>query len=186
MKRIADQITINIGEYYASKYPVIIKTILGSCVAACLYDPVNRVGGMNHILLPGKADLRHYDDRSRYAVNAMELLINEILKKGGIRKNLVAKLFGGGNVLSSIKFKYFVGNHNIAFLKEYLKIENIKIISHDLGGTSTRRVFFNTFTGDVFLKRSGKDLRDKIVASEKKWSKKVEKKIKKYNPVDIF
>lgn len=186
MHRIVEKITINIGDYYVSRYPVIVKTILGSCVSVCLYDPVNMVGGMNHILLPGKADLKHYDDRSRYAINAMELLINEIMKKGGVRKNIVAKLFGGANVLPAIKNRYFVGSQNIQFVSEFLKTENIKIVSHDLGGTCTRLIYFNTYTGDVFVKRSNNKLLNQVIAKEKQWSKKVERETKRVGQVDIY
>jgi len=186
MLRIGDQITINIGEYYASRHPAIIKTILGSCVAACLYDPINKVGGMNHILLPGKADLKHHDARSRYAINAMELLINEIMKKGGARKNLVAKLFGGGNVIPAIKNKFFVGTRNIEFAKDFLKTENISVISHDLGGTSTRIIHYHTFTGDAYVKRPKFMLMDQIVTKEKQWSKRIEKEVRQEGQIDIF
>lgn len=186
MHRVGDQITINIGEYYASKEPVIIKTILGSCVAACLHDPINKVGGMNHILLPGKADLNHFDARSRYAINAMELLINEIMKKGGARNNLVAKLFGGSNVISAIGNKFFVGNRNIAFVNEFLNKENINVISHDLGGTHTRVVHYHTRTGDAYVKLSKFKPLDQIVAKENQWSHKIEKKIKQEGRVEFF
>jgi len=77
------QINIHIGDYYASEEPVIITTLLGSCVAVCLFDGENRIGGMSHIFLPGRAEWDRFDSSARYGINAMELLINKIMKLGG-------------------------------------------------------------------------------------------------------
>ena len=119
---------ITIGGYYASQRPVIIHTLLGSCVAVCLYDSQKKIGGMNHILLPGKADLKHYNMPARYGVNAMELLINRIINLGGRKRGLTAKIFGGANVLSTINPTLAVGGKNVSFVKEFLELESIKII----------------------------------------------------------
>ncbi len=86
-----EQITINAGESYVSKDPVIIHTLLGSCVAVCLYDPISRVGGMNHILLPGRPDIKKFDDSARYGINAMDILITMMMKLGGTRNRFIAK-----------------------------------------------------------------------------------------------
>lgn len=147
---------------------------------------MKRVGGMNHILLPGKADLAHFDAQSRYAVNAMELLINEILKKGGLRSNLVAKVFGGGSVIPAIKNEFFVGTKNIEFVKKFLKTENIKIVSHDLGGNHTRVVLFNACTGEAFVKRSKTQLMDQVVSKEKQRAKRIIEEIKETGPIELF
>ena len=96
------QISIHIGGYHASREPSVIHTVLGSCVAVCLFDPVNRVGGMNHILLPGKADMRHFDVSARYGINAMELLINKMMQLGGSRNRFLAKVFGGAHLFPAI------------------------------------------------------------------------------------
>src|SRR5208337_4972741 len=124
MKR---SICIHIGGFHASREPTIIETLLGSCVAACLYDPVARVGGMNHILLPGKADLDHFDNVARYAVNAMELLINRVMNLGGERYRLVAKVFGGALVLPAVSPENGVGIRNSEFVREFLKMEAIPV-----------------------------------------------------------
>ena len=124
------KITISIGEYYASKESITIYTLLGSCVAVCLFDPVNRVGGMNHILLPGKADLKHFDASARYGMNALELLINAIMGLGGDRRKIVAKAFGVGHVLPSIAKENGIGQKIVEFVKEFLHNESIKIISY--------------------------------------------------------
>ncbi len=130
-----------------------IYTLLGSCVAVCLYDPRTRIGGMNHILLPGRADLSDLGDATRFGVNAMELLINGIMKLGGDRLNLKAKLFGGAEILPGRSDFFNIGRQNADFSVQFLEAENIDIISRDLGGNASRQVFFHTDTAEVFLKR---------------------------------
>lgn len=146
-------VNIHIGEYHASRHPAVIQTLVGSCVAVCLFDPVNRVGGMNHILLPGKADMKRFDAPARYGINAMELLINRIMNLGGRRHRLLAKTFGGAHLLPAISEENSVGRKNVAFVLEFLRNESIRIVSRDLAGHASRRLFFLTDTGDVFLKR---------------------------------
>ena len=94
--------TIIAGELCVSREPVIIKTLLGSCVSVCLYDPGARVGGMNHILLPGSADMDQFNTSARYGVNAMDKLITRMLANGVDRKKLVAKVFGGAHILEQV------------------------------------------------------------------------------------
>ena len=146
-------VSIHIGEYHASRRPAVIQTLVGSCVAVCLFDPVNHVGGMNHILLPGRADMKRFDAPARYGINAMELLINRIMNLGGKRHRIVAKTFGGAHLLPAISEENSVGRKNVAFVLEFLRNESIRIISRDMAGHESRRLFFVTETGDVFLKR---------------------------------
>jgi len=150
MKR---SISIHIGGFHASKEPTVIDTLLGSCVAVCLYDSVARIGGMNHILLPGKADLEHFDNVARYAINAMELLINRVMTIGGQRPNLVAKVFGGAHVLPAVSPENGMGARNSEFVLQFLQMEIISVVSRDLGGHDTRKIYFHTDSGEVFLKR---------------------------------
>jgi chemotaxis protein CheD len=145
-------IHIHIGQLHASKEPAVIHTVLGSCVAVCLYDPEERIGGMNHILLPGQADLRHFDTAARYGINAMELLINRIAVLGGDRRRMIAKVFGGGHILSAISKKNGMGRKNAEFVFEFLQMEGIDLVSQDVGGSSSRKVLFHTDTGHAFLK----------------------------------
>jgi chemotaxis protein CheD len=147
------RISIHIGGLYASNEPAVIETLLGSCVAVCLFDPIAQIGGMNHILLPGKADLKHFDNVARYAINAMELLINRVLNLGGKRQHMVAKVFGGAHVLPAISPENGMGGKNAEFVLEFLQMEAITVVSQNLGGHDTRRIYFHTDTGDVFLKR---------------------------------
>lgn len=96
-------VTIHPGEFYVTRKHLIISTLLGSCVAACLYDPVNKVAGMNHFMLSNKRYSRDMPtcitEAGRYGVNAMELLINKMLNTGAEKKHLRAKAFGGGSLL---------------------------------------------------------------------------------------
>lgn len=121
---------------------IVLTAILGSCVACCLHDPIARVGGMNHFLLPG--DESSGDDSLRYGVNSMELLINGLLRRGARRDRLEAKLFGGARVLAGLSD---VGAQNAAFARRFLKEEGIPCIGESLGGNQARRVRFSPTTG---------------------------------------
>lgn len=144
------QITIKIGELHAASDPTIIYTLLGSCVAVCLYDRKNRLGGMNHIFLPGNCE---GSSCTRYGDNAMEHLIKQISKLGGDRKYYQAKAFGGAHVIPSISREIGVGSKIVDYVIGYMKKERIEIIAHDFGGTKSRKVYFHTDTGKVFVKR---------------------------------
>ena len=158
---------IHIGGLYASKEPAVIETLLGSCVAVCLFDPVEQIGGMNHILLPGKADLRHYNVVSRYGINAMELLINTMMNLGSRRYPLVAKIFGGAHVLPAISQENGIGRKNVDFVQEFLHTEAIPITSQDTGGFEARKIYFHTDTGEVLLKRIHPTLHAKVERRER-------------------
>ncbi|OQY60450.1 MAG: chemotaxis protein CheD [Desulfobacteraceae bacterium 4572_88] len=177
---------IHIGEYHASRHSAIIQTLVGSCVAVCLFDPVNHVGGMNHILLPGGADMRRFDSSARYGINAMELLINRIMNLEGNRHRLVAKIFGGAHLLPAISEENGVGKKNIAFVLEFLRNESIRIISRDLAGHASRRLFFLTDTGEVFLKRIQSRYYPNMRLHEKAMLKQVRKEAEKPAKVSFF
>ncbi|MEL6639794.1 MAG: chemotaxis protein CheD [Pseudomonadota bacterium] len=136
-------ITIVQGDYAVSGDPqVVMSTVLGSCVAVCMYDPDAGVGGMNHFLLAGTSGPRSGD--LRYGVNAMELLINNLLRAGAERHKLQAKLFGGARMTSHARD---IGQSNATFAQDFLKQEGIPCISHSLGGEQARRVQFTPSTG---------------------------------------
>jgi chemotaxis protein CheD len=181
-----NQISIHIGEYHASSEPAVIHTVLGSCVAVCLLDPVNQIGGMNHILLPGRADMNHFDDAARYGINAMELLINRIMGLGGDRRQLIAKVFGGAHVVPAISKENGVGRKNAVFVLQFLKNERIRIINKDLGGHESRKVYFHTDTGDVFLKRIRCANFTNIALEEKRRYGQVQKDARKAGEVTLF
>ncbi|MBK4736128.1 chemoreceptor glutamine deamidase CheD [Noviherbaspirillum pedocola] len=172
MKRIAPQPTSNIywdhrfscdtakllpGEYFGTDRDMMIVTVLGSCVAACLRDRVSGVGGMNHFLLPedldGPAALA---PSPRYGNFAMEALIIELLRLGACRENLEAKVFGGGNVISGLT-AVNVGERNAAFVKAYLHEQKIPVVAEDLNDVRPRKVHFFPRTGRVLVKSLGRD-----------------------------
>ncbi len=119
-----------------------ISTILGSCVAACMRDPVAGVGGLNHFLLPGDSDSP--SESMKYGVNAMELLINELQKLGANRRRLEAKLFGGAQVVQNLSD---IGRKNAFFAKQFLNAEGIALVGESLGGTQARRIRFWPVSG---------------------------------------
>lgn len=130
------------GDYAIVDDPaVVLTTILGSCVATCIWDPHARVGGMNHFLLPGDEG---GGDELKYGVNAMELLINGLLQRGATRSRLEAKLFGGAAVISNLSD---VGAKNAEFATRFLNLERIPCIAQSLGGDRARRVRFWPTTG---------------------------------------
>lgn len=180
------KVYIHIGELHASKNPVIIHTLVGSCVAVCLYDPVNHIGGMNHILLPGRADLRHFDAPARYGINAIELLINKIMKLGGDRKQLVAKVFGGAHIISAISRENGIGKKNADFVIEFLRNESIRIVNSDLEGNSSRRIYFHTDTGQVFLKKVKPIMSQQLVLQEHKLILQTKKLLKTVGKIELF
>ena len=147
------------GDYHVtSRGDIYIVTILGSCVAACIRDPLAGVGGMNHFLLPGNDDLEAKDN-SRYGAYAMEILINELLKMGAKRERLEVKVFGGSDLIDSA---LAIGSANSHFVLEYLRNEGMKPIVQDLGGKQPRRLHYYPTEGKVMMRKiGGKD--DKLV-----------------------
>lgn len=152
---IRARMKIDIGGLRAYNGPVILDTVLGSCIATCLYDPVAIVGGMNHFMLPDAIDPRD-PTSARYGVNAMELLIRELMQLGAVHTRLKAKVFGGGHVLNIRESLDGVPQRNIAFVRKFLETEKIPIVKEDVGGHSPRRVLFYTHSGKVLLKLLGR------------------------------
>jgi len=138
------------GEFYVTDREELITTVLGSCVSACIYDPSSRLGGMNHFMLPGNEVANDADGSTRYGLFAMESLVNEILKRGSLKKNLRAKLFGGGQIIENMSD---IGQKNIRFARKFLFSEAIPLESHDLGLSFPRKVNFFPFSGKVMVKR---------------------------------
>jgi chemotaxis protein CheD len=136
------------GEYYVSDEDVVIMTVLGSCIAACIWDSRLRIGGMNHFMLPeGGADTS-----GRYGSYAMELLINELIKRGSTREYMQAKVFGGGAVISGMT-SLNVGERNTQFVLDYLATERIPVVSKDVMDIYPRKVVFFPITGKAMVKR---------------------------------
>jgi chemotaxis receptor (MCP) glutamine deamidase CheD len=139
---------IYIGEVVASSTPLLLQTLLGSCVAVCLRDPGVGIGGMNHILLPGRCDGN--DHESRWGVHAMELLINAIMNQGGDRRRLVAKVFGAANVVPALQSPT-AGELNATFVRDFLATERIPLVAQRLGGKHAVQVHFRTDTGKTIV-----------------------------------
>ncbi|MBE0439845.1 MAG: chemoreceptor glutamine deamidase CheD [Gammaproteobacteria bacterium] len=155
------------GEYYVTIHDnEAIATTLGSCVSACIRDKVFGIGGMNHFMLPVKAEHSSddwMDTATRYGSYAMEHLINEILKNGGNRKNLEVKLAGGGKVMRNMSD---VGAKNIEFVLNYLQLEQIEIAAQDLGDNFPRKVLYYPATGKLKVKRLRSLHNDTLLARE--------------------
>lgn len=148
-----DAVKLLPGEYYASQSGLLLVTVLGSCVSACIRERVSGIAGMNHFLLPndGRGQDNLLSESARYGVYAMEILINHLMKLGARRERLEAKVFGGGNVLSGFT-AINVGERNSAFVLDFLKLERIPVIAQDLLGIYPRKVYFFTETGQVLIK----------------------------------
>lgn len=154
----AHAVKIYPGQYYATdRQDEVLVTTLGSCVSACVCDRSLGLGGMNHFMLPERAGHRRdepnesaWNIAARYGNHAMELLINAILKRGGERRNLEIKVFGGARILSHM---HDVGLLNVNFIREYLIKEGLTVIAEDLGGCHPRRVLFFPTTGVAKVKK---------------------------------
>jgi chemotaxis protein CheD len=143
------RINIVQGEQHVdSSADVVLTTLLGSCVAACIWDAEARVGGMNHFLLPGgESEGRESSGLSmRYGVYAMELLVNGLLRKGAQRSRLQAKLFGGACLMKGLTD---IGELNAAFAERFLRAENIPLVGGSLRGSYGRRIQFWPSSGRV-------------------------------------
>ncbi|WP_462157032.1 chemoreceptor glutamine deamidase CheD [Pseudoalteromonas sp. GB56] len=141
------------GEFYVTKQDELISTVLGSCISACIYDPVMGIGGMNHFMLPTSLKFDEIDPDNtdcRYGNWAMEILLNEIIKNGGSRKNLKVKLFGGGKIIRAMTD---VGVGNIRFANAYVKEEGLNLVAHDVGGPWPRKIIFHPESGSVKMKK---------------------------------
>ena len=143
------------GDFFVStRDGEMLATVLGSCVAACIRDPVAGVGGMNHFLLPDKGGDTNPDlplsASLRYGSYAMEPLINGILAAGGRRERLEVKIFGGANVLAGLRG---IGHQNADFIERYLKAEGFKVMASDLRGTLPRKVQYFPSTGVARVKQ---------------------------------
>ncbi len=161
----ADAVKVLPGEYYVSADDLVIMTVLGSCIAACIWDPRVRVGGMNHFMLPEGGS----DSGGRYGSYAMELLINELMKQGARRETMQAKVFGGGQVMSSFTTMN-VGERNTKFVLDYLQTERIAVVSKDVLDVHPRKVCFFPATGKAMVKRLASSNTDALETQERKGS----------------
>lgn len=168
------------GEFYVTRCDELIATTLGSCVSACIWDEIAGVGGMNHFMLPLTERQSHevtwgnaQSDATRYGNYAMEHMINDILANGGLRKNLRAKVFGGGKVMRQLSD---VGQKNCEFVLSYLSIERVPLLAQDLGSNYPRKVLFDPIKGNARMKKLRSMHNDTILVREKDYQKDIVKK----------
>ncbi|MDP1530389.1 chemoreceptor glutamine deamidase CheD [Rhodoferax sp.] len=142
------------GEYYVTTRDMILTTVLGSCVSACVRDSTAGIGGMNHFMLPENADPASHDAVAamRYGIHAMEMLLSELLKAGARRERLEAKVFGGGAVLANMTMLN-VGDRNADFVLRYLQGEQVRIAAQDLRGSLPRRINYFPASGRVAVRK---------------------------------
>ena len=159
-----DAAKIGPGEYYITQRDMMIVTVLGSCVSACMRDPVAKVGGMNHFMLPDRDGEGPLSASARYGAYAMEVLINQLFALGARRERLEAKVFGAAKVLPGMSD---IGERNAAFAMDYLKRESIRVLAEDLGSDEPCKIYFFAQTGRVLLKRL-KSLRNDTIAKRER------------------
>jgi chemotaxis protein CheD len=181
-----DAVKILPGEYYVSNRELLMVTVLGSCVGACVRDRLRGIGGINHFMLPD--DKRNEDSRvgssMRYGDYAMEILINQLIKLGARRENLEAKVFGAGNVLPGFKSN-IVGERNAQFVTDYLATEGIPIVAQDLLGNHPRKIYFFPTTGRVLVKKLRSLHNETIIERELSYSQKL-RQAKVSGEVELF
>ena len=162
---------------------VVITTLLGSCVAACLYDPTTGIAGMNHFMLSNDRYARNIQysitEAGRYGIHAMELLINEMLRFGAKRSSIMAKVFGGASIMTdpaTVGNFHCVGAVNCRFIKEFLETEGIQLVAADLGGDEGRVIYFDVMDYSVFVRKIRKQMSHAIAERDRKvWKESVEK-----------
>lgn len=188
------QVVLEPGEHYITDKPIMISTLLGSCVAACLYDQVNRVIGMNHFLLSNKRYRREGPliptEAGRYGIHAMELVINGMLKLGAKRKYLKAKAFGGGNIFSlgdKLNKYFYVGEINTRFIREFLDNEKIPLITSDLGGETGRVIRFYGSDYAVYVRKIKNTQSQNFVERDRKhWEKRIKEREVKNTEIELW
>lgn len=155
------------GEYFYTARDMVIVTVLGSCVSACIRDRITGLGGMNHFMLPesGFEGNSPVSASMRYGTFAMEVLINDLLKAGARRENLEAKVFGGGAVLRGFTAMN-VGERNAGFVMNYLKTERIAVVANDLNDVYPRKVYFFPRSGKVLVKKLMQTRNDTLAQRE--------------------
>lgn len=168
------------GEYFVDTEDILVMTTLGSCIAACLWDRHAHVGGMNHFMLPEGTG-----DSGRYGSFAMELLINEMMKRGAAKSRMEAKIFGGGAVIAGMN-TINVGERNTNFVIDYLKTERIPIVSKDVMDVYPRKVCFLPHSGKAMVKRLASTNTDALMQQDRAAAQKAQPVVATGGSVDLF
>ncbi len=166
------------GEFYVTSSNEIIATVLGSCISVCIRDAKLGIGGMNHFMLPEnnmKGDdswkYNKIDKAARYGSDAMEHLVNDLLKNGGRKNNFEIKITGGGRIMAKMND---IGGKNISFIKKYLEMEGYDIASEDVGDVCPRKVRYFPKTGKLQVKKLRSMNNDTVVMREQDYKKHLE------------
>ena len=163
------------GEYFVSREPKVVYTVLGSCISVCLRDPLAGVGGMNHFMLAAPSSdnaLDRWVDTGRYGSFAMEMLMNEIFKRGGRKDRLEAKVFGGGKIYDGT---IDIGAKNAAWALDFLEQEGISPLKADVGDLCPRKVYYFTDSGKVLLKKLDRVVATAIAQEEGQYREKLQR-----------
>lgn len=164
------------GEFHVTKEAdVVLLTVLGSCVSACIRDPIAGIGGMNHFMLAQHTSGAWGGDlkSTRFGNFAMEKLINELIKAGCVRERMEIKVFGGGNVTDTSNA---VGTDNAEFVLRYLEAEGLRCSAQDLGGTLPRRIHYYPSTGRVVRRLLGIGERQVVDLEEKDYRDRLQRR----------
>ncbi|MEO5378808.1 MAG: chemotaxis protein CheD [Magnetococcus sp. DMHC-6] len=140
------------GAIFAKNGAYVITTVLGSCIAVCMWDTSRKVGGMNHYKLP----LWNGDGlpSPKFGNIAIEKLLEALLDMGCQKRNIIAKVFGGGAVIQSSSGLLNVGERNIDAARDILNQLGIPIVASDVGGELSRKIIFNTEDGSILMKKA--------------------------------
>ncbi len=189
-----ERVTIDPGEYYSTSKPGVISTLLGSCVAACLYDPKKQLIGMNHFMLSNTRYSRdmpiHISEAGRYGIHAMELLINDMMAKGTNRRMLRAKVFGGATIsYKETEFSNFmcVGQVNSKFIREFLASEGIPVDAEDLEGSFGRVIHFSNGDFTVHRRKISPGSSKKLALRDRDcWQQSIERQQQALPSIDLW
>ncbi|WP_246194679.1 chemotaxis protein CheD [Allochromatium palmeri] len=182
------------GEQAVTDKSMILTTLLGSCVSVCLFDPVARLMGMNHFLLPMRNPANREPllatDAGRYGLWAMEMLVNDLLKRGARREQLRAKAFGGANVLresTDTRMDHFnIGTSNVLFVRQFLDRDGIPLVAEDLGGLHGRQIHFYGGDYSVFLRRIPRAGVERVLSDEQRYLQSAIAAKQRGAPADFF
>ncbi len=165
----AEAVKVLPGEYFVTATNMLMVTVLGSCVSACIRDREKGIGGMNHFMLADSGDISTISSSARYGTYAMEILINHLLKLGARKHRLEAKVFGGGRVMATLSSSQ-VGERNARFVKDFLATEGIAVAAQDLLDVYPRKVYFFPHSGKVLVKKLVRMHNDTLIRREKEYA----------------
>lgn len=157
-------VSVGMGEAFAAKDPttVLVAYGLGSCVGICLYDPIAKVGGMAHVMLPDSREGKISGASAKFADQAVPLLIKEVLALGASKARLIVKIAGGAQMIVAPGFvdRFNIGERNVTAVSKMLEAHSLKLSSADTGGNMGRTVQLFVHTGQVLVRTAGKDSRE--------------------------